>query len=175
MNKKNNIVCALIVLVFVVTCLTFAACDKNDDNIVPPAPADPTLITSFENVDDLYALTAIEIAPNDEYKLGVNSDKNHVSDGEASLRYTFASGGSHLFCQYIADSHLSDLDVTKLSAVSLDFFNTSDTEQIVTLSVTTSSGAALFSKQQSLSPNAKTTVVYDELGSFSYKKKAKVA
>ena len=41
MNKKNNILCALIVLVFVVTCLTFAACDKNDDNIVPPAPADP--------------------------------------------------------------------------------------------------------------------------------------
>ena len=159
MNKKNNIVCALIVLVFVVTCLTFAACDKNDNNIVPPAPAYPTLITSFENVDDLYALTEIEIAPNDEYKLSVNSDKNHVSDGEASLRYTFASGGSHLFCQYIADSHLSDLDVTKLSAVSLDFFNTSDTEQIVTLSVTTSSGAALFSKQQSLSPNAKTTVV----------------
>ena len=175
MNKKNNIVCALIVLVFVVTCLTFAACDKNDDNIVPPAPADPTLITSFENVDDLYALTAIEIAPNDEYKLGVNSDKNHVSDGEASLRYTFASGGSHLFCQYIADSHLSDLDVTKLSAVSLDFFNTSDTEQNVTLSVTTSSGAALFSKQQSLSHNAKTTVVYDELGSFTYKRKANVA
>ncbi len=81
MNKKNNIVCALIVLVFVVTCLTFAACGKNDDNIVPPAPADPTLITSFENVDDLYALTAIEIVPNDEYKLGVNSDKTYVSDG----------------------------------------------------------------------------------------------
>ena len=44
MNKKNNIVCALIVLVFVVTCLTFAACGKNDDNIVPPAPADPTRV-----------------------------------------------------------------------------------------------------------------------------------
>lgn len=176
MNRKNNTFCVLLVLIFVATCLTFAACAKNDDNISPrPVPADPTLITSFENVDDLYALTAIEIAPDDEYKLSVNSDKKYVSDGEASLSYTFASGGSHLFCQYIADSYLSDLDVTKLSAVSLDFFNTSGTEQNVTLSITTGSGAALFSKQQALAPNAKTTVVYDELGSFSYKKKANVA
>lgn len=174
MNKKINRLCLLLALL-AVACFAFEACNKPDDPTPEPQPTDPTLVTSFENMDDLYALTAIEIAPDDEYKLSVNTDKKYVSDGDASLRYTFAAGSSHLFCQYLADSHLPQLDVAKLKAVSVDFFNTSDSAQNVTLSVTTSSGAALFSKQQALAPNAKTTVVYDELGSFSYKKKANVA
>ena len=174
MNKKINRLCLLLALL-AVACFALAACDKTDDPTPEPQPTDPTLVTSFENMDDLYALTAIEIAPDDEYKLSVNTDKKYVSDGDASLRYTFAAGSSHLFCQYLADSHLPDLNVSVLKSVSLDFFNTSDIAQNVTLSVTTASGAALFSKQQALAPNAKTTVVYDELGSFSYKKKANVA
>ncbi len=176
MNKTINLLCVLLAVVLLAACFACVACNKTDDTPKPqPQPTDPTLVTSFESVDDLYALTAIEIAPDDEYRLSISTDKSYVSDGNASLRYTFASGGSHLFCQYIADSHLPQLDVTKLKAVSVDFFNTSDSAQNVTLSVTTSSGAALFSKQQSILPKAKTTVVYDELATFSYKKKANVA
>ena len=97
MNKTINFLCVLLAAVLLAACLACVACNKTDDTPKPqPQPTDPTLVTSFENVDDLYALTAIEIAPDDEYRLSISTDKSYVSDGNASLRYTFASGGSHL-------------------------------------------------------------------------------
>lgn len=172
MKKSFGFLFATFLALVALSCVVLVGCNKQ------PQPqedtSDPTLINSFETIDDIYSLTAIEIAPDDEYRLSLNTDKQYVSDGNASLSYTFAGGGSHLFCQYIADGKLPNLDASKLKSVSLDFFNSSDVEQRVTVSVTTVGGAALFSKQQTIAPNAKTTVTYDELGAFSYKKKANI-
>ena len=172
MKKSLRFLFVTLLALAALTCTVLVGCQKQ------PQPqtdtVDQTLVNGFETIDDIYSLTAIEIAPDDEYKLSLNTDKQYVSDGSASLKYTFAAGGSHLFCQYIANGKLPDIDVSKLMSVSLDFFNASDAEQRVTLSVTTSGGAALFSKQQTIAANAKTTVTYDELGTFSYKKKANV-
>ena len=172
MKKSFGFLFVVTLISAVLTCGVLNGCKKQPEQ--REKPVDSTLINGLETIDDLYALTAIEITPDDEYGLSLNTDKKYVSEGAASLSYSFGGGGSHLFCQYIANGKLPDLDVRKLKSVSLDFYNASDREQKVTLSVTTKSGAALFSKQQVIAANAKTTVKYDELATFSYKKKENV-
>ncbi len=146
----------------------------NDDN-TPVTPADPTLLNGFENNADLYSVYPTEIGPKDEYRVNINIDSAFVKSGEGSLKYTFTNGTAHSFLQLISNSNLPDLDVTKLKSVSLWVYNATEVEQKVTLSITSSSGAPLFSVQQELRANQWTKVEYNQLAEFSYKKKTNVA
>lgn len=173
--KKLSIILALLL---VLTCCVMCACNQqkqpNDDN-TPVTPADPTLLNGFENNADLYSVYPTEIGPKDEYRVNINIDSAFVKSGEGSLKYTFTNGTAHSFLQLISNSNLPDLDVTKLKSVSLWVYNATEVEQKVTLSITSSSGAPLFSVQQELRANQWTKVEYNQLAEFSYKKKTNVA
>lgn len=160
-------------------CLVLCACqppqpEEPDSSDTPEQPLDPTLLNGFENNDDLYAVYPTDISPKDEYQVCINTDSAYVKDGEGSFKYTFINGTAHSFIQLVNHSQLPDLDVTKLKSVSLQVYNASETTQKITLSLTTTGGAAMFSKQQELQPGVWTEVKYDQLAEFSYKKKTNV-
>lgn len=173
--KKLSIILALLL---VLTCCIMCACNQQkqpDDDNTPVTPVDPTLLNGFENNADLYSVYPTEIGPKDEYRVNINTDSAFIKSGEGSLKYTFTNGTAHSFLQLLSHSNLPDLDVTKLKSVSLWVYNATDVEQKVTLSITSSSGAPLFSVQQELQANQWTQVKYDQLAEFSYKKKTNVA
>ncbi len=169
----------IIILLLLTCCLAICACQPPQPE-EPPAtqpeePSDTTLLNGFENNDDLYAVYPTDISPKDEYKVCINTDSAYVKSGDGSFKYTFINGTAHSFVQLVNHSQLPDLDVTKLKSVSLWVYNAAETSQKITLSLTTAGGAAMFSKQQELQPGVWTEVKYDQLASFSYKKKTNVA
>lgn len=172
MKKKWLIIASL--LAVVIAGVVILALNLNREELVEETPVDETLLNGFENNKDLYALYPTEIAPTDEYKACINTDSQYVKVGEGSFKYTFVKGSAHSFIQLLNHSNNPELDVTKLKAVSLWVYNDAETQQKMTLSLTTDSGAPLFSVQQELEPKAWTEVKYDKLGEYSYKKKANI-
>lgn len=139
-----------------------------------PRAGDPGLLNGMDNMEDLYALKPVDVSPYDAYTMTLNTDPAYTKAGEGSFRYTFLSGSSHTFLQQLSHSYHAKADVKTLKSVSVEVYCDSDTAESVTLSVTTSGGAALFSRTVTVAPKSWTTVSVDGLEAYSYQKKSAI-
>lgn len=147
---------------------------EESDRFLNPRAGDATLLNGMDNMQDLYALKPMDVTPYDAYRMTLNEDPAYIRAGEGSFRYEFEAGSSHTFLQLLAASYHADLAVRELKAASVEVFNASESVQQVTISVTTAGGAALFSRTVTAEPGAWTTVSYDGLEAYTYKKKTAV-
>ena len=156
MKKKTLLLLALgIVLGSIIGVVSYISIAKHKpEMVVTPqntALEGKMLINGFDNLDELYAIKWINAAIGTSGKLDIHTDANMVQEGEGCLRFDVKKTATfpelHIKTQ---NTHVPDMDVTRIKTYSTWIYNASETEIVASLNLIQKGNTHLLSQEFTL-------------------------
>ena len=114
---------------------------------------------AFDTFSDIMRLAPNGAQYSTQYCMDICKEANYTHDGAGSLRYDFEGGTSPSLVLRIANSLLTDMDVTDLKTVSLWVYNDKESDEKISLDVVDTSLISLISQEFELPAKEWTQVV----------------